>query len=82
MPSILRSIYAYHVQANGWNDIGYNYLVDRFGQIWEGRYGGITRNVVGAQTLGFNTGSVGIAYIGDGRSTAAHRRGAGRRSSR
>ncbi|MDX6569210.1 MAG: hypothetical protein QOH15_1788 [Gaiellales bacterium] len=70
VPSILRSIYVYHVQANGWNDIGYNYLVDRFGQIWEGRYGGITRNVVGAQTLGFNTGSVGIAYIGDGQSTA------------
>jgi flagellar hook assembly protein FlgD len=69
VPSILRSIYAYHVQANGWNDIGYNYLVDRFGQIWEGRYGGITSNVVGAQTLGFNTGSVGIAYIGDGQST-------------
>jgi flagellar hook assembly protein FlgD len=69
VPSILRSIYAYHVQANGWNDIGYNYLVDRFGQIWEGRYGGITRNVVGAQTLGFNTGSVGIAYIGDGSTT-------------
>ncbi len=69
VPSILRSIYAYHVQANGWNDIGYNYLVDRFGQIWEGRYGGITRNVIGAQTLGFNTGSVGIAYIGDGQST-------------
>jgi flagellar hook assembly protein FlgD len=70
VPSILRSIYAYHVQANGWNDIGYNYLVDRFGQIWEGRYGGTTRNVIGAQTLGFNTGSVGIAYIGDGQSTA------------
>ena len=70
VPSILRSIYTYHVRANGWNDIGYNYLVDRFGQIWEGRYGGITRNVIGAQTLGFNTGSVGIAYIGDGQSTA------------
>ena len=69
VPAIIRSIYAYHVQANGWNDIGYNYLVDRYGHIWEGRYGGITSNVVGAQTLGFNTGSVGIAYIGDGDST-------------
>jgi flagellar hook assembly protein FlgD len=69
VPSILRSIYTYHVRANGWNDIGYNYLVDRFGQVWEGRYGGVTRNVVGAQTLGFNTGSVGIAYIGDGQAT-------------
>jgi flagellar hook assembly protein FlgD len=76
VPSILRSIEIYHVRANGWNDIGYNYLVDRFGRVWEGRYGGIDQNVIGAQTLGFNTGTVGIAYIGDGQSeplTAAGR---------
>ena len=53
-PSLLRGIYAYHTQSRGWRDIGYNYLVDRFGRIWEGRYGGVTRAVVGAHTLGYN----------------------------
>ena len=51
-------------KSNGWNDIGYNFLVDRFGTIYEGRYGGIDRNVIGAHALGFNTGSVGIALLG------------------
>jgi N-acetylmuramoyl-L-alanine amidase len=63
--SIVRSIELYHVQGNGWNDIGYNFLVDKYGQIFEGRYGGMTRPVIGAQAEGFNTGSVGIAVIGD-----------------
>ncbi|MFN2627408.1 MAG: FlgD immunoglobulin-like domain containing protein [Gaiellaceae bacterium] len=62
--SIVRGIEVYHVKGNGWNDIGYNFLVDKYGRIFEGRYGGIDRNVVGAHSLGFNTGSVGIAVIG------------------
>jgi hypothetical protein len=68
--AIVRGIQVYHVQGNGWNDIGYNFLVDRFGTIYEGRYGGIDRNVVGAHAQGFNTGSVGIALLGTYGTTA------------
>jgi flagellar hook assembly protein FlgD len=53
------------VLSNGWDDIGYNFLVDKYGQVFEGRAGGVTRNVVGAHAGGFNTGSVGIAVIGN-----------------
>jgi N-acetylmuramoyl-L-alanine amidase/FlgD Ig-like domain len=63
-PAVVKAIELYHVQGNGWNDIGYNFLVDRFGTIYEGRYGGIQRNVIGAHALGFNTGSTGIAVLG------------------
>jgi hypothetical protein len=69
VPSIIRSIYAYHVESNGWCDIGYNFLVDRFGRIWEGRYGGITKPVIGAHTGGFNTNSFGVSMIGNFTST-------------
>jgi hypothetical protein len=63
--AIVRSIYVYHVQGNGWNDIGYNFLVDKYGQIFEGRYGGMTRAVIGAHAMGFNVGSVGVALLGN-----------------
>ena len=69
-PAIVRAIEIYHVLGNGWNDIGYNFLVDKYGQVYEGRYGGIARNVVGAHAQGFNTGSVGVALIGSYGSTA------------
>ncbi len=62
--AIVRGIQLFHVQGTGWNDIGYNFLVDRFGTIYEGRFGGVDRDVVGAHALGFNTGSVGIALLG------------------
>jgi N-acetylmuramoyl-L-alanine amidase len=62
--AIVRGIELYHVKANGWDDIGYNFLVDRYGQVFEGRRGGMQHNVIGAHAEGFNTGSVGIAVIG------------------
>jgi SpoIID/LytB domain protein len=63
--SLVRGIYAYHVQSEGWCDIGYQFLVDRFGKVYEGRYGSLTRFVQGAQTAGFNTETVGVSVIGD-----------------
>ncbi|NUR08883.1 MAG: hypothetical protein HOQ45_18000 [Nocardioidaceae bacterium] len=65
VPAILRGIYAYHTQSRGWSDIGYNYLVDRFGRIWEGRYGGVARPVVGAHTLGYNDDAFAASAIGN-----------------
>ena len=62
--AIVRGIEVYHVKGNGWNDIGYNFLVDKYGQVFEGRYGGVDKNVIGAHAEGFNTGSVGVALIG------------------
>jgi hypothetical protein len=74
----VRAIYAYHTKSNGWNDIGYNFLVDSAGRIYEGRYarayasGEIPtgedldeRGVIGAHTGGNNTGTVGVALLGD-----------------
>ena len=63
--AVVRGIYLYHVRGNGWDDVGYNFLVDRFGQVFEGRYGGVERNVIGAHAQGFNTGSVGVSLIGN-----------------
>ena len=65
VPSIIRGIYAYHTQSRGWSDIGYNFLVDRFGRIWEGRFGGVDRPVVGAHTLGYNDDAFAMSAIGN-----------------
>lgn len=58
----IRSIYYYHAVERGWGDIGYNYLVDRFGHVYEGRYGG--DNVIGGHAYEYARGSSGIAVIG------------------
>jgi uncharacterized protein with LGFP repeats len=63
-PSVIRGIYRYHVKSMGWRDIGYNFLVDKCGNIYEGRAGGVAKPVMGAHTLGFNTNSMGIAVLG------------------
>ncbi|WP_335938479.1 peptidoglycan recognition protein family protein [Streptomyces sp. PTD5-9] len=63
-PAVLRSIYRYHVKSSGWRDFGYNFAVDKCGNIYEGRAGGVTKPVLGAHTLGFNTDSMGIAVLG------------------
>ncbi|MEJ5945751.1 peptidoglycan recognition protein [Pseudokineococcus basanitobsidens] len=61
----LRGIYTYHTQSLGWADIGYNFLVDKFGTVYEGRRGSITENVVGAHASGFNTSTMGVSALGN-----------------
>ncbi|MCU1499243.1 MAG: hypothetical protein JWM47_3196, partial [Acidimicrobiales bacterium] len=63
--AIIRGIYDFHVHTNGWCDVAYNFFVDRFGQIFEGRYGGVERTAIGGHTSGFNKVSTGVAVIGD-----------------
>ncbi|MEW2413493.1 N-acetylmuramoyl-L-alanine amidase [Streptomyces sp. NPDC046866] len=63
--AIVRAIHVFHVKANGWRDIGYNFLVDRCGTVFEGRQGGIDRPVRGAHTGGWNAESSGIAVLGE-----------------
>ncbi|MFJ3141135.1 peptidoglycan recognition protein [Streptomyces halstedii] len=65
VPRMLRAMEEDHVRSEGWDDIGYNFVVDRCGTVYEGRGGGIGRSVRGAHTTGFNEHSVGIAAIGD-----------------
>ncbi|MEU3663831.1 N-acetylmuramoyl-L-alanine amidase [Streptomyces sp. NPDC032940] len=63
-PSVIRGIHRYHVTSMGWRDIGYNFLVDKCGKIYEGRAGGVSKPVLGAHTMGFNANSTGIAVLG------------------
>lgn len=63
-PHIIRYLYAGQTGARDWDDIGYNFLVDRCGTIYEGRAGGPGRPVTGAHTQGFNHRTTGIAAVG------------------
>ncbi|MGY1773894.1 N-acetylmuramoyl-L-alanine amidase, partial [Blastococcus sp. SYSU D00813] len=65
VPAIIRGFYQLHAVSNGWGDIGYNVLVDKFGRRWEGRYGGLASTVVGAHAGGFNSYTFGVSMIGN-----------------
>lgn len=66
----IRSVQHTHQNLQGYCDIAYNFVVDRFGRIWEGRAGGVDRAVIGGHAKGFNTGSLGVVLLGQ------HHRGA------
>ena len=70
---LIRGMYRYHTRSLGWSDIGYNFLVDRFGRIWVGRAGGPAKSVRGAHTLGFNHNSTGVSVIGNFETTKPNR---------
>jgi hypothetical protein len=64
VPAMLRAIFVFHREVRGWNDIGYNFVVDAFGRIFEARAGGVDEPVVGAQAGGYNLVSTGVAVLG------------------
>jgi len=64
VPAMLRAIYVFHRFVNGWNDIGYNFVIDSYGRIFEARAGGIDEPVVGAHAGGYNLVSSGVAVLG------------------
>ena len=68
---LVRGIQAFHIDAEGYCDIAYNFVIDRFGRRFEARAGGADRGVVGGHARGFNTGTIGVALLGDFSKTGA-----------
>lgn len=69
-PGIIRGYLTYHTQSKGWCDLGYNFLVDKYGTIYEGRAGSIDKAVIGAHSSGFNSYTLGISVMGTYSSSA------------
>ncbi|MEV8624170.1 N-acetylmuramoyl-L-alanine amidase [Streptomyces sp. NBC_01268] len=63
--ALVRAIHVYHVKTNGWRDLGYNFLVDKCGTIFEGRQGGVDQPVLGAHTYGWNSESTSVSIMGN-----------------
>lgn len=61
----MRNIYSWFTEGIKVNDFGYNFMVDRFGRLYEGRAGGVDRPVVGAHTSGFNAESFAVSFLGN-----------------
>lgn len=72
--AVVRGVYAYHTSSRGWCDIGYNFLVDRYGKIYEGRRGGMRLPVRGSHAGDYNTDSTGISLMGEFTSQNATRK--------
>jgi hypothetical protein len=60
----IRNDQAYHIDGRGWCDLGYNFIVDKWGNIYEGRANSLSQAVIGVHAGGFNTGTVGVAMLG------------------
>ncbi|MCL1593013.1 MAG: cell wall-binding repeat-containing protein [Actinomycetia bacterium] len=70
VPGVILSYCKYHQNGRGWDDLAYNFMIDRFGTIWEGRAGGIDKGIRGGHTKGVNSFSTGIALLGNFTNTA------------